>query len=146
MAVRPFVQDMEADRDEDRGMSTAIKPRLIVPSVDEAVAFYASALGAVETFRFTEPSGSVAHCEITIGTSSLSLAQANDDYRLYAPETLAGSPVLLTAIVENARVVGGAMTAAGAVVVVPIEDREYRRCEGRVRDPFGHLWVISQQL
>jgi PhnB protein len=129
-----------------RSMSTTIRPRLIVPSVDEAVTYYASVFGALETFRFTEPSGSIAHCEITIGSSALSLAQANDDYGLYAPETLSGSPVLLTAIVDDARAVGTAMTAAGATVVVPIEDRDYGRCEGRIRDPFGHLWVISQQL
>jgi PhnB protein len=127
-------------------MPTTIHPRLIVPSVDAAVAYYASALDAVETFRFTEPSGSVAHCEITIGTSSLSLAQANEDYRLYAPQALNGSPVLLTAIVDDARAVGVAMTAAGGEVIVSIEDRDYGRREGRIRDPFGHLWVISQQL
>ena len=31
----------------------------------------------------------------------------------------------------------------GAVVIVPIEDRPYGRCEGRVQDPFGHLWILS---
>ena len=52
----------------------------------------------------------------TAGSKRLALAplaQANDDYRLYAPETLSGSPVLLTAIVDDARAVGTAMTAAG---------------------------------
>jgi PhnB protein len=123
-----------------------IRPRLIVPSVDEAVAYYAAVLDAQETFRFTEPSGSVAHCELMIGESPLSLAQANDEYRLYAPQALGGSPVLLTAIVDDTWAVGSAMTAAGASVVVPIEDRDYGRREGRIRDPFGHLWVISQPL
>jgi PhnB protein len=127
-------------------MSTIIHPRLIVSSVDDAVAFYAAVLGAEETFRFTEPSGSVPHCELTIGASQLTLAHANDDYRLYTPQSLGGSPVLLTAIVDDARAVGAAMTAAGASVVVPIEDRDYGRCEGRIRDPFGHLWVVSQPL
>jgi PhnB protein len=111
-------------------MSTTILPRLIVPNVADAVAYHAEVLGAEETFRFTEPSGSVAHCELTIGASAVSLAQANDDYRLYAPQTLNWS----------------AMTAAGATVVVPIEDRAYGRREGRIRDPFGHLWVVSQAL
>jgi PhnB protein len=129
-----------------RRMSTTILPRLIVPNVADAVAYHAEVLGAEETFRFTEPSGSVAHCELTIGASAVSLAQANDDYRLYAPQTLNGSPVLLTAIVDDAWSVGSAMTAAGATVVVPIEDRAYGRREGRIRDPFGHLWVVSQAL
>lgn len=24
-----------------------------------------------------------------------------------------------------------------------VEDRPYGRCEGRFRDPFGHLWIVS---
>jgi PhnB protein len=35
------------------------------------------------------------------------------------------------------------MVGAGAEEVVPVEERPYGRCEGRVRDPFGHLWIIS---
>jgi uncharacterized glyoxalase superfamily protein PhnB len=35
------------------------------------------------------------------------------------------------------------MVEHGAVVIVPIEDRPYGRCEGRLRDPFGHLWILS---
>ncbi len=87
----------EARAGKNRGVPTTIKPRLVVPHVDDVVAYYASVLGAVETFRFTEPSGSVPHCEITVGTGSLSLAQAqaqaNEDYRLYSLEALGGSPV-----------------------------------------------------
>lgn len=127
-------------------MTTFIHPRLIVPNVDDAVAYYASTLGAEESFRFTEPSGSVPHCEITIGANALSLAEANDDYRLYAPQALDGSPVLLTMLVDDARAVAAAMTAAGGSVIVPIEDRDYGKCEGRIRDPFGHLWVVSHEL
>lgn len=128
------------------GMSLTVSPRLIVPAMDEAVTFYGEVFGAEEKFRFTEPSGAVAHCEIEIGSSHLSLAEANDDYRLYAPRALGGSPILLTVHVEDAKAVGAAMVHAGAHVVVSIEDRGYGKCEGRVEDPFGHLWVVSQDL
>jgi PhnB protein len=127
-------------------MPTTIHPRLIVPQVDEAVAYYREVLDAEETFRFTEPSGAVPHCEMRIGDSRLSLAEANDEYRLYSPERLGGSPLLLTVVVPDAKALGAVMTEAGGTVVVPIEDRGYGRCEGRVRDPFGHLWVVSQDL
>lgn len=36
------------------------------------------------------------------------------------------------------------MEKAGAEIVIPIEDRYYGRREGRLRDPAGHLWIISQ--
>jgi PhnB protein len=31
-------------------------------------------------------------------------------------------------------------------VVIPIQDRFYGKREGRVRDPFGHLWVLSRPI
>jgi PhnB protein len=32
----------------------------------------------------------------------------------------------------------------GGTVIIPIEDRVYGKREGRVRDPFGHLWILSR--
>ena len=34
------------------------------------------------------------------------------------------------------------MIDAGATVVVSVSDSEY----GRLRDPYGHLWLLSQPL
>jgi PhnB protein len=36
------------------------------------------------------------------------------------------------------------MVARGAEVVVPIADRPYAKREGSVRDPFGHLSILSR--
>lgn len=38
------------------------------------------------------------------------------------------------------------MVERGARVVVEIKDRPYGKREGRVRDPFGHLWVLSATI
>lgn len=123
-----------------------IQPRLIVANPDAAASYYATTLGAEIGLRIEEPSGSIAHLELRIGEARLSLAQSNQDYGLHDPATYDGSPVLLTAVVSDAKAVGAAMIAAGAQTIIPIEDRDYGKCEGRLRDPFGHLWVISQTL
>ena len=125
-------------------MTSHLQPRLIVSDVDAAVAFYVRALAAVETFRYTEPSGSVAHCVVTIDGNEMSMAERNDDYGLVDAHQLGGSPVLIKLIIGNAVAVGERMVAAGGEVVVAIEDHGYGKIEGRVRDPFGHLWVLSQ--
>ncbi|HEX2314288.1 MAG TPA: VOC family protein [Thermomonospora sp.] len=127
-------------------MTPNIQARLIVADVDEAIAYYVSCLGARRGPRHADPSGHVVHAELTVGESTFSLAQAHDGYRLYAPGSLGGSPLLLTLNVDDARAVGAAMVAGGGRVVVPIEDRPYGRRQGRVEDPFGHLWVVSQLL
>jgi len=127
-------------------MTSSLQPRLIVSGVDAAVAYYERALGAVETFRYTEQSGSVAHCVLTIDGNEMSMAERNDDYGLVDARHLGGSPVLIKLIVGDAVAIGERMVAAGGEVVVTIEDHGYGKIEGRVRDPFGHLWVLSQDI
>lgn len=127
-------------------MTPNIQPRLVVPNVDEAIAYYVSCLGAQKGPRHAEPSGLVVHAELTIGESTLSLAQAYDDYRLYSPGSFGGSPLLLTLTVDDASAVAAAMVEGGGRVVIPVEDRPYGKRQGRIEDPFGHLWVVSQLL
>jgi uncharacterized glyoxalase superfamily protein PhnB len=127
-------------------MTPHIRPRLVVEDVDAAIAYYERYLGAVRGPRHAEPSGFVGHAEVRIGESTISLTQAHDDYRLYSPESATSSPVLLTLTVADSSAVGAAMVEGGATVIVSIEDRAWGKRQGRIRDPFGHLWLISQDL
>lgn len=36
--------------------------------------------------------------------------------------------------------------AAGAEVVVPLTNQFYGHRDGRLRDPFGHEWLLSQKV
>ena len=54
--------------------------------------------------------------------------------------------MILALDVDNADAVADAMLAAGAAVVFPIHDAEYGERGGRLADPFGHLWMISQRI
>jgi uncharacterized glyoxalase superfamily protein PhnB len=127
-------------------MTPSIRPRLVVDDVDAAVAYYERCLDAERGLWYAEPSGLVVHAEMQIGDSTISLTQAFDDYRLYSPQSAASSPVLLTLTVADASAVGAAMVKGGGTVIVAIEDRFWGKREGRIRDPFGHLWVVSQDL
>jgi uncharacterized glyoxalase superfamily protein PhnB len=128
------------------GMTSTIRPRLVVEDVDAAVAYYERYLAAERGPRHTGPAGLVVHAEVQIGDSTISLTQAYDDYRLYSPQSAAGSPVLLTLTVADASAVAAGMLEGGGTVIVPIEDRPWGKREGRIRDPFGHLWVVSQDI
>lgn len=52
--------------------------------------------------------------------------------------------MILALDVDDADALGDAMVAAGATVVYPIQDWDYGSRGGRLADPFGHLWMISQ--
>lgn len=127
-------------------MKPTVSPRLVVANVDEAVDYYEKCLSAERGVRHAEPSDHVVHATLTIGEAVLSLTQSRDEWGLQTPEALGGSPLLLTLTVPDASAVGAALVAEGAEELIPIEDRPYGKREGRVRDPFGHLWVFSQDL
>lgn len=55
-------------------------------------------------------------------------------------------PVLIQLEFENCDTVAEKMIAEKAEVVVPTKNRPYGKREGRIRDPFRHLWILSQQV
>jgi uncharacterized glyoxalase superfamily protein PhnB len=130
-------------------MTTGLTPRLIVAEPDEARRFYADALDGETVERFVQD-GIVVHAKLhiraTVGPSVITLAAEVAEWGLLSPTTLGGSPTLLTLHVPDARSTAERMVEHGAEIVIPIEDRFYGRCEGRVRDPFGHLWIPSHEL
>jgi uncharacterized glyoxalase superfamily protein PhnB len=76
---------------------------------------------------------------ITSGAMARKPADPSD-----APPSLGGSPVVLQLRVEDVDVVFGRMRDAGASVVFPVVEFCGERM-GRVRDPFGHLWIVSER-
>jgi PhnB protein len=61
------------------------------------------------------------------------------------PASLGGSPVVLQLRVENLDVAFERMRAAGATVVFPIVEFCGDRL-ARLRDPYGHLWLLAQPI
>ncbi len=120
-----------------------LHPRLVVDDAESALDFYTTALGATELVRYADPSGLIVHAEVQVGDSVFSVTGADGHHNL-SPTALGGSGLLLTLVVADADQVGASFEQGGAEVVIPIADQFYGRREGRLRDPFGHLWIISQ--
>ncbi|MDQ3885439.1 MAG: VOC family protein [Actinomycetota bacterium] len=81
-----------------------------------------------------------------IGDYSFRVSPAVSAWGWLSPSDLGGSAVLLEIEVDDPDAVGERMTTHGAEVVVPIENRFYGKRSGRIRDPFGHLWIITGEL
>ena len=122
--------------------TAVLRPRLVVDGAARAIEFYREVFGAEEVARFDDPSGKVVHAELAIGESRLTMK--DEDGADQAPTTLGGSPVLLSLTVDDVDALGERMVAAGGKVVFPIGDHEDGR-GGRILDPFGHAWMISQR-
>jgi uncharacterized glyoxalase superfamily protein PhnB len=120
-------------------------PRLVVSDGAKAIDFYVAAFGAKPGARHTDDNGRIVHADLSFG-NGFTIAVKDADEFDPAPPSLGGSPVILALDVDDADAVGDAMLAAGATVVFPIQDWEYGMRGGRLADPFGHLWMISQPL
>jgi uncharacterized glyoxalase superfamily protein PhnB len=124
----------------------SLTPRLIVENVDDAVEFYRAALDAELIERYALTNGVVVHAALRLGQSTFSLAERVDEWKLLSPEAIGGSSVLLRVETCSPDAIAARMVEHGASVVIEIEDRPYGKREGRLRDPFGHLWVLSTTI
>ncbi len=122
-----------------------LTPRLIIRDAARAVAWYQSALGAEVVERYAVPNGEIVHAALSIQGGMFSIIDENQAGGQSAT-ALGSSPVLLHLSVADADAVGRRMLQHGAAEVIPIADRPYGKREGRIRDPFGHLWIVSQHL
>ncbi len=122
----------------------SITPYLTVKNAPEAIAFYETALGARERSRMTMPNGTIANAEIVIEGDAILIREETTDMR--GPNTLGGTPVMIHLYVDDVDAVSKRAIAAGMVVVLSVEDRPYGDRAGRVKDPYGHVWIISTRL
>jgi uncharacterized glyoxalase superfamily protein PhnB len=112
----------------------------------KAIRFYAEAFGAVEKFRLTEPSGRIGHAEMQLGPAVLMLSDPFPEYGLGAPT---GEHDLCSSIhlhVDNCDDMAARAVAAGATMLMPPTDEFYGERSCRLRDPFGHTWLLGHQI
>jgi PhnB protein len=123
-----------------------LTPLLIVRDAVRAIDFYVEAFGARLVVRYiNEAHGTVSHAELAIGEALFSVTEEARAWNSDAPPSLGGSPVVLQLQVENADAAFGKLCQAGASVVFPLTEFSGERM-GRVRDPFGHLWLLSERI
>jgi uncharacterized glyoxalase superfamily protein PhnB len=118
-------------------------PYLVCRRAGNAIDFYKSAFGAKEKFRMPGPDGSVAHAEIQIGDSVIMLGEEAIDRGAKSPETLGGSGTSVMLYVKDVDAFANKALAAGATVVMPLQDMFWGDRYGRIKDPFGHEWSIA---
>ncbi len=123
-------------------LSTAT-PCLIVRDAPRAIEFYRQAFGATELMRLADPgTGKLWHAEVRVGEAVIALAEEDPAYNL-SPQSLGGSPVIVQLNVADVDVVAREAVAAGAEIVFPVADQFYGDRAGRLKDPFGHIWIVA---
>jgi uncharacterized glyoxalase superfamily protein PhnB len=121
-------------------------PYLCVRNTAEAIAFYSRAFEATELFRLVEPSGRIGHAEIKIGSFVVLLCDEFPEYGIRAPGPSEKVSMILHLHVDDADKLMRRAVAAGASVVRPVSDEFHGERAGRLRDPFGHEWLIGHEI
>lgn len=125
-----------------------VTPRLVVRDGAAAIAFYGRAFGAEELGdRFTGPNAELIHAEIQIGNSVVMITENAADGPVRSPEQLGGMVSCVMSLYwENVDVAWERAVSAGAEVIYQLENQFYGERGGRLRDPFGQQWMMSQHI
>ncbi|MBX3232627.1 MAG: VOC family protein [Labilithrix sp.] len=123
-----------------------LTPRLVVRDAAGAIAYYTATLGARELERYADDRGHVVHAALALGNAVIALTDEAPEWNNCAPPSLGGSPVILNLEVDDPDEVARKMVAGGGRVIFEVSDQFYGHREGRVQDPFGHLWILTKVI
>lgn len=126
-----------------------VTPRLVVSDGAAAIDFYTRAFGAEELGeRFTGRSGELIHAEIRIGDCMVMITDESADGGGVAssPRSAGTVTAIMATYWEDVDLVWKQALAAGAEVIYPLQDQFYGERGGRLRDPFGHQWMLSRRI
>ena len=125
-----------------------VVPRLVFEDADAAIEFYATAFGAglVED-PHREPSGRIVHAEVRIGDSVVFVTDEDDPVNGVSPRSVDGRVTAVMALnIPDVDSLWERAVGAGCEVIYPLATQFYGDRGGRVRDPFGHQWMLSTHV
>jgi PhnB protein len=127
-----------------------VTPRLYINGGHDAIEFYQRAFGAQQIGDvFTGPAGEIIHAELRIGDAVVMLTDDTGDESMASRAPSAVGNIATTVMATYWPDVDAAWQRAvdaGAEVLYPLEDQFYGDRAGRLRDPFGQQWMLSQRI
>jgi PhnB protein len=125
-------------------------PQLIVHGGIAALEFYKKVFGAEEVDRMMTPDGAkLIHGELLLDGHKFFVSDefsASEGGSCKSPQTLGGTGVRITILVDDAKLTVDRAAAEGARVIRPVQEMFWGARYGQIVDPFGHEWGINQQV
>ena len=117
---------------------TTVTPHLTPKDANAALAFYKKAFGAKVLGKMLTPDGKVLHADLMIG-----------DAHVFVSDPMPGFEARSASIhlyVENADKAWKKAVAAGAQVVMQLDNAFWGDRYGVLTDPFGQQWAIGSHV
>jgi uncharacterized glyoxalase superfamily protein PhnB len=122
-------------------------PYLIVPDAAAAIEFYREVFGAEERLRLPDAEkGRIGHAELTLGPATIMLADEYPELAIRSPVAFGGTGLRMHLHVDDVDALAARAVRAGATIVSEPKDYEHGERQCRVRDPFGHEWLLGQDI
>jgi len=123
-----------------------VYPYLCVRNAAAAIEFYRRAFGAEEIFRLTEPGGRIGHAELKLGPATIMLADEYPEHGIRSPLAFGGTGTTIHLHVSDVDVLAAEALEAGATMVREPTDYGHGERQCRLRDPFGHEWLLGHEI
>ena len=123
-----------------------VYPYLCVRDAAAALEFYTRVFGAEELLRLTDQSGRVAHAELKMGPAVVMLVDEHPEYGIHSPQAFGGTGTTIHLHVDNVDTLTARAREAGATVLREPADYGHGERQSRLRDPFGHEWLLGHEL
>jgi len=126
--------------------STRIYPFLRYADAPAAFEWLARAFGFEKQMLVPGPDGTIAHAQLRYGGSVImigSLTDTDDAMGLKTPAALGGVTQGIYVHVDDATAHHDRAKAAGAEIIMELEETDYGASEYMARDPEGHVWSFG---
>lgn len=123
-----------------------VYPYLCLHDAAAAIEFYIRVFGAEEIMRLTDANGRVAHAELKLGSIVMMLVDEHPELGIRSPLAFGGTGLTLHLHVDDVDTLTARARAAGATVLREPTDYGHGERQSRLRDPFGHEWLLGHEL
>ncbi len=124
--------------------TTRIFPFLRYEDAPAAFEWLARAFGFEKQMLVPGPDGTIAHAQLRYGGSLIMIGSARDDVmHLKSPAEVGGATQGIYVHVDDVDAHHDRAKAAGAEIIMELEDTDYGSREYMARDLEGHLWSFG---
>ena len=132
--------------EDTRNSIQEVFPYLRTRDAEAAIEFYKRAFGASEDFRLTEPGGRIGHAELTFGAAIIMVSDEYPEFGIHGPKDADSTGSAIHLHVDDVDAMTQAAVDAGAELTMPPTDQFYGERTAKVRDPFGHEWMLGSEI
>jgi uncharacterized glyoxalase superfamily protein PhnB len=146
MSVQTSTSPSAAITEMQNTSRSTIMPSMRYRDAPAAIDWLCQVFGFARHAVYSNPDGTIAHAELTLGGGMIMLGSGKDDQYgkgFKSPGELGVETRSAYIVVSDADEVYARAQAAGAVVVRPLNNTDYGSREFTVKDPEGHSWSVG---